>query len=157
MESCREGAHNTRERLLRSRQGPLLGHRGRSVPREEGPLGPRYPRKFVLAWRDSPVGADPRELQPPTLPFEQSPYDQEQRPDRHQAEHDSRITKHPARNIWISQQKLKEISWLRKQIFHNIDEMMGHHAKVDHDSIDEMMKWITHMVDTAYVRILRIG
>jgi len=33
--------------------------------------------------------------------------------------------------------------------------MMGHHAKVDHDSIDEMMKWITHMVDT--VRILRIG
>ena len=25
--------------------------------------------------------------------------------------------------------------------------MMGHHAKVDHDSIDEMMKWITHMVD----------
>ena len=36
--------------------------------------------------------------------------------------------------------------------------MMGHHAKVDHDSIDEMMtsiaqaseslKWITHMVDT---------
>ena len=42
--------------------------------------------------------------------------------------------------------------------------MMGHHAKVDHDSIDEMMtgiaqaseslKWITHMVDTAYVRIL---
>jgi hypothetical protein len=49
MESCREGAHNTRERLLRSRQGPLLGHRGRSVPREEGPLGPRYPRKFVLA------------------------------------------------------------------------------------------------------------
>ena len=33
----------------------------------------------------------------------------------------------------------------------------GHHAKVDHDSIDEMMKWITHMVDTAYVRILRIG
>jgi hypothetical protein len=45
--------------------------------------------------------------------------------------------------------------------------MMGHHAKVDHDSIDEMMtsiaqaserlKWITHMVDTAYVRILRIG
>ena len=39
----------TRERLLRSRQGPLLGHRGRSVPREEGPLGPRYPRKFVLA------------------------------------------------------------------------------------------------------------
>ena len=49
MELCREGAHNTRERLLRSRQGPLLGHRGRSVPREEGPLGPRYPRKFVLA------------------------------------------------------------------------------------------------------------
>ena len=45
--------------------------------------------------------------------------------------------------------------------------MMGHHAKVDHDSIDEMMtsiaqasaslKWITHMVDTAYVCILRIG
>ena len=45
--------------------------------------------------------------------------------------------------------------------------MMGHHAKVGHDSIDEMMtsiaqaseslKWITHMVDTAYVRILRIG
>jgi hypothetical protein len=33
----------------------------------------------------------------------------------------------------------------------------SHHAKVDHDSIDEMMKWITHMVDTAYVRILRIG
>ena len=42
--------------------------------------------------------------------------------------------------------------------------MMGHHAKVDHDSIGEMMtsiaqaseslKWITHMVDTAYVRIL---
>jgi hypothetical protein len=40
--------------------------------------------------------------------------------------------------------------------------MMGHHAKIDHDSIDEMMtsiaqaserlKWITHMVDTAYVR-----
>jgi hypothetical protein len=37
--------------------------------------------------------------------------------------------------------------------------MMGHHAKIDHDSIDEMMtsiaqaserlKWITHMVDTA--------
>ena len=41
--------------------------------------------------------------------------------------------------------------------------MMGHHAKVDHDSIDEIaqasesLKWITHMVDTAYVRILRIG
>jgi hypothetical protein len=37
----------------------------------------------------------------------------------------------------------------------------SHHAKVDHDSIDEMMtsiaqaseslKWITHMVDTACI------
>ena len=45
--------------------------------------------------------------------------------------------------------------------------MMGHHAKVDHDSIDEMMtsiaqaseslKWITHMVSSASAHLAAGG
>jgi hypothetical protein len=43
MESCREGAHNTRERLLRSRQGLLSANQGARSQGRKAPWGHTTP------------------------------------------------------------------------------------------------------------------